>query len=614
MTTGPVTLDGGTLKLASGLTDFSSGIIAGAANGTLNMGGQTINLGGTNNGEGGITFENGNLTLNTALEWQGKTVLGSGVLLTTTVENQLSEHSTLSFADATASLESNTKQTIGGLEGNGSIKIGDSLTVGVNNSDTVYGGQISSEGGLYKVGTGTLTLTNEQLYEGGTFVQDGVLTLTEKGKFWDESNFTLTGGVLDLGGKSQKASSLLLDGGAILNGKLETTGKLELKSGELGIDLTGDTDLEKNGDGTLVISGDNSGYSGVITVSTGEVQGAVAAFGTSNKIVNNGQVSFTDDGEAIWNGAITGTGSLALTGGGDYTITGNDNTYSGQTLIHNASLTLNGELSNSDVIIENGGRFGGNNTVGSLTANGIIAPGNSIGVITTIGDFTLGKDGIYEIEVAANGENDRIIVGGTAYLQGDRIHVTALDEKVSYQQVQTHTFLTAEGGIEGEFSEAVSKSIFLRTQLDHQHDHVKLNVAVLPDDGYFEDVATTSNQKAVARAVESLEQTGSALALYNSVLFLESEDAARTAFTQLSGENHASTKSALIDAINRVGDVVNDRIRSAFEGVASKDLPVLSYTRSRASKDTEAFDAVDGKSQLRLHRVGSWIWLMAQSR
>lgn len=81
----------------------------------------------------------------------------------------------------------------------------------------------------------------------------------------------------------------------------------------------------------------------------------------------------------------------------------------------------------------------------------------------------------------------------------------------------------------------------------------------------FEKVAQTNNQVATARALDSLEQSGSSLELYNSVLFLASEEEARDAFNQLSGDTHASVKTGLIDTANLTADAINNRLRSAFE-------------------------------------------------
>lgn len=231
------------------------------------------------------------------------------------------------------------------------------------------------------------------------------------------------------------------------------------------------------------------------------------------------------------------------------------------------------------------------------------------------GDATFGADSVYEVEVAGDGTSDRIDVTGKATLEGGRVDVYALDNKISYQDGQIYTILTAGNGVDGQFSEAVSKSIFLTTELDHQANQVDLKIGVVADPvdptdptdpnnppAVFEKVAQTSNQRSTARALDSLEQSGSSLELYNSVLFLADEDEARSAFNQLSGDTHASVKTGLIDTANLTADTINNRLRSAFAGVAAKDTPVLSFAQSPKGSAPQPFDAVSPAS----HDYGVW--------
>ena len=55
------------------------------------------------------------------------------------------------------------------------------LVVGSNNRSTTFSGLISGTGysgsAMVKIGTGNLTLTNENIFSGATTVEDGVLTI-----------------------------------------------------------------------------------------------------------------------------------------------------------------------------------------------------------------------------------------------------------------------------------------------------------------------------------------------------------------------------------------------------------------------------------------------------
>jgi autotransporter-associated beta strand protein len=81
------------------------------------------------------------------------------------------------FGNGTLDLSTHqTALTIGSLEGNGTVHLGTGqLSVGSNNSSTIFGGIIQDAGSLTKTGTGTLTLTGANTYTGSTTVTGGVL-------------------------------------------------------------------------------------------------------------------------------------------------------------------------------------------------------------------------------------------------------------------------------------------------------------------------------------------------------------------------------------------------------------------------------------------------------
>jgi autotransporter-associated beta strand protein len=69
--------------------------------------------------------------------------------------------------------------TIGSLTGPGSVLLGaNTLTIGSNNQSTTFSGVIQGTGGLGKSGAGTLTLSGDNSYSGGTTVSAGVLNVS----------------------------------------------------------------------------------------------------------------------------------------------------------------------------------------------------------------------------------------------------------------------------------------------------------------------------------------------------------------------------------------------------------------------------------------------------
>ena len=92
---------------------------------------------------------------------------------------------------------------------------------------------------------------------------------------------------------------------------------------------------------------------------------------------------------ATLSGNLSGTGSLAYAGPGKLTLTGS-NSYSGSTSVNAGTLAVNGSLSNTSLVsVGAGGTLGGSGVIAAgVTAAGIIAPGNSIGTLST-NDFLL---------------------------------------------------------------------------------------------------------------------------------------------------------------------------------------------------------------------------------
>ena len=73
--------------------------------------------------------------------------------------------------------------TIGSLAGSGTVNLtdisnaGKSLTIGGNNQSTTFSGQIFGRGSIVKEGSGTLTLTGNNAFQGGTTINAGTLAV-----------------------------------------------------------------------------------------------------------------------------------------------------------------------------------------------------------------------------------------------------------------------------------------------------------------------------------------------------------------------------------------------------------------------------------------------------
>ena len=226
------------------------------------------------------------------------------------------------------------------------------------------------------------------------------------------------------GGGLGVQSRLVLSGSGAANGvTAEVTTDLKLSGG-----LSGSGELFKTGAGKLTVSGDSGAFSGKVTVNGGEIEiasnaalgsgGTLALEGAGVKLRLSGGSSLGNavslgsagtsavfDGAGIISGAISGAGQLLKQGDGKIELSG-INTYSGQTTISGGILALNGTLTNSPVVVGAGGTLKGSGSVGGdLGISGVLAPGNSPGILTVAGTttFSAGSGFEWELDTASTG-------------------------------------------------------------------------------------------------------------------------------------------------------------------------------------------------------------------
>ncbi|PWU71063.1 autotransporter outer membrane beta-barrel domain-containing protein [Ochrobactrum sp. POC9] len=313
-------------------------------------------------------------------------------------------------------------------------------------------------------------------------------------------------------------------------------------------------------------------------------------------------------------------GELVKGGTDTLLLNGDSSGFTGTTQVAGGKLIV-GDVNSSSAILGgnisvlSGATLGCFGSVGETTvqSGGILSPGNSIGILTVDGNLTLTPGSILEIEIAANGplnrRSDIVGVTGLATISGSTVSITAIDPKASYQSGQNYTIMHADGGVSGTFDTVVSKSAFLNLTVNYSSKDVLLNIAIKEDPAepsnpgtpepekptppLFTTVGETRNQLATARGLDTLAQTGSSLALYNSLLML-SADEARAAFDNLSGEAYASTKGALINDSQFVRNAALGRLQQAFGGAPAVSINALSYAPSQkaGSAPASAVDAV----------------------
>lgn len=326
------------------------------------------------------------------------------------------------------------------------------------------------------------------------------------------------------------------------------------------------------------------GETSVLNIGAGSLAGTII----TSELVNSGRIvaDFTDSTTISTD--ISGTGSLAKQGSGKLIITGN-NTYTGATTVTGGILQVDGSLAGSGGVLVSGrGILGGIGTLGSagstvtIASGATHAPGKSIGTQTVAGNYV--NHGTLEIEATPTSA-DRLVVAGSVDISGATLNLLLSPTAVASWNISNGPFTLIDkqgaGAITGVFGQVTSDLIFLAPTIDYNGgDGNDVTLKLDRRDLAFASIGVTRNQIATGAAIEALPTTS---AVWKAVVVSTSKDAARAAFDQLSGELHASAKTALIEDSRFVRDAVNDRLRAAFETAATTTAPVLAYGPGAAS-------------------------------
>ncbi len=186
-------------------------------------------------GSGSLTKAGeGILSLSGANSYSGATRVEGGTLAAGTTQ-VFSPNSAFTVGTGAALELAGFDQAIGSLAGAGAVRLGSAVLVtGGNDASTTYGGTISGNGLLVKVGTGTFNLAGANRYTGGTWIEGG----------------TLLGTTTSLVGAILNEAALVFD---------------QSTEGTFGGSVFGSGTLTKQGSGTVTFSGANS-HSGATRV------------------------------------------------------------------------------------------------------------------------------------------------------------------------------------------------------------------------------------------------------------------------------------------------------------------------------------------------------------
>jgi len=502
---------------------------------------------------GSLTNTAGNFTNNTGGRITGKTTVAGG-----TVTNNF----VITDADvaAVAAFVNNNGATAGAVRNAGTVTNAGTIAAVRNEGGTFtnnFGGRITGAtvitGGMF---TNNATVNSVDIGTGGTFTNaTGAVAgpITNSGNTSNAgtvSSLRNTGGTFTNNAGGRVSGNIVVTGGTVTNNFVITDADVAAVAAF--VNNSGATAGVIRNAGTVTNAGTVASLennSGTFTNNAGgNVTGTTEV--NSGRVVNNAALADVDvgpDGRLVNNssgtaGTVTNAGIVSNDGavaslvntGGIFSNTG----MVGTATVSGGALINDGTISGS-VDVDDGGLLSGSGSIGGLLVNagGVLSPGPGIATLAVNGDVAFRPGSTYQVDIEPSGPSDRVNATGTVDIGGGTLDIRGASG--TYGLTNNYTILTA-ASITGAFDDVTSHFAFLSPTLSYGATAIDLDLdrnAVR-----FADVADTENGRATAAAVEALRMENS---LFTAVLPLDAATAS-SAFSQLSGEVHASLKSALL--------------------------------------------------------------------
>lgn len=384
----------------SGNTIINDGLInsvAGAAIWSEKQGTLTV----VNNG----TISTGSL-LNPSLT---AAVIGGNTNAGIDFTNRGTVYGSLNLGSGADTLRLYTGSTItGNFSGGGGE---DSIYFNGTGSDSL-GGTMTGFEHLIKQDSGTWELTGSITGLTDASVQAGTLILSGNNSGFTGTTTVSSGATLQ--GRAQSLPTAISNDGLVRFDQPDTGVYSGVISGAGGVEKTGAGIVTLTGnlgyggattvsEGTLILTGNNAGYTGGGVVASGAtLQGSSQSLPSS--IADDGLVIFDQRVDGVYAGVISGSGALEKTGHASLTISA-DQSYTGVTDVSDGALILTGSLT-SDTSVASGATLRGTGSItGDLFNAGTVAPGteSSIGTLTINGSY-VGIDGTLASRVGGTPE------------------------------------------------------------------------------------------------------------------------------------------------------------------------------------------------------------------
>jgi outer membrane autotransporter protein len=368
--------------------------------------------------------------------------------------------------------------------------------------------------------------------------------------------------------------------------------------------------------------------SGAVTIGAGNTLTISGASGTMGLTVNSGAGLFTMNANltlagasntitvnnaagAVINGVVGGGIGLVKAGVGTLDLTA-VNTYTGDTMVNQGALFVDGSIASTNTTVQSGALIGGHGVIGGNLANsGIVAPGNSPGTLTVSGNYTQSPAGTLFIEVGglAPGQHDLLSVGGTAQLAGT-LQLVRLNN-FQFNKGDSVTFLTATQGVSGTFA-TVSNPFSTGTMIGAQVVYGPNSVALTAVQESFSDLVKmvadgsggshlTHNQSSLAFALDESINDRNLTKLFNR-LDNESLIAVLNDLVRISPDSLTSSFQTAISETHVQGSNLQHRMTNLASGSTGFDSTQFSINGGASQAfagptgDVGTLEGPDGKS------------------
>ena len=598
---GITTISGGTLQIGNnGIAGtLGTGNVTDNANLAFALTSASTTVSNYISGTGSVTQNGtGTLTLSGPNTYSGATTVNSGILKAGVITQAFGVGSAVSVGTGATLDMGGFNETIGSLAGDGLLtNSGGSasvLSAGGNNTSTTFSGNIQNGAhtvALTKDGSGTLVLSGNNTYSGGTTLDAGILDLGSSTAIGTSGSITFNGGTLQYSSANNTDYSGRFSAAADQAFNIDTNGRNVI----FATALSGDT-LTKLGQGILTLTGANS-YTGGTTINGGTLTvsgsgtlgattGALALNNTNTGAGNDVVLNLSTTAPTVTgslSGTIaapsSGTNTATINNGGQlFTVNQTANGSYAGVIAGNGGFTL-GNLSTSTLMLSGDNTYSGGTTINAGTLQ--VGNANALGTGAVINKATLDL-----------GTNNLLLGTGSSYTQnnGSTLALTAdtasiygrITSAVAASVASTSTINVTVGGYiqngsvleiintAGTGIDNVPATITSTSSLvSFSGSILNRDLVLTASNSGFASLANNANAQAVATALDNITSPSSDMATILNTLAVQSNAKISAALNTMGPVVDAGVVQNSSAALNNLVSATLDRVQNSLDHAAA---------------------------------------------